>query len=89
MPSCSARATAAHISQSQEFRHASRVSVLSTGGEGPQVCVHQHAGAGMLISQAGLTVGCRGLLHLTTPSCHSISRMGWDYLYFTGEEVEA
>ena len=63
--------------------------VLSTGGEGPQACAHRHDGAGMDVSQMGPTVGCQALLHLTTLSSHSINRMGWAYLYFTGEEVEA
>lgn len=94
MPRCPAWATAAQISQSEEFRHASGESAFSAL-EG-KACGRVHGSTMGLetdISQKGVTVegweGGQGLLHLTTPSCRSISRMGWDYPNSTGEEVEA
>ena len=74
MPSCSAWATAAQISQSKEFRHASSGRVFSAlEGKARRRGRTSVMGLEMDISQKGVTVGgggegCQGLLHLVIVS---------------------
>lgn len=82
MPSCSAWATAAQISQPEEFRHASSGRVFSAlEGKARRRGRASMMGLEMDISQKGVTAGGPGgVMSGAASSRHSIRGMGWDYL---------